>query len=288
MIVTPESFRLHINILKKHFNIIKLSDWIELRLEGKELPKKACAITFDDGWLDNFEFAFPILKELNVPATIFLVSGMIGTNEKFWPERLARIIMTIASNYPQYWTHPELEWLQSPAGGYCFSETPPTQNNLSDMIASAKSYSDQEIHDRLDRLESTLQLEPSDDAPSLLNWQQITEMVNSNLVEVGSHTCRHVRLNDFTRTDLINGEIINSKKEIEKKLGRPVKTFCFPNGDLCPEALALVKQNYCGAVSTASGWNTNCSDIHLLRRIGIHQDIADDRISFLARISGWV
>lgn len=288
MIVTPESFRQHVNTLKQYFNIIKLSDWIQLKLDGKELPARACAITFDDGWADNFEFAFPILKEANVPATIFLVSGMIGTNDVFWPERLAHIVTVVSSDYPQYWSHPELEWLQKHSTNYHFSETPPTQEELSELIANAKNYSDQEIHNKLDQIENTLQLKPENHSPSLLNWQQLDEMVGSGLVEAGSHTCHHVRLNKDTPIKLLENEIVNSREEIEKHLGQKVKTFCFPNGDFCPEALTIIKQNYKGAVTTQSGWNTADTDNHLLRRIGIHQDVAEDRTSFLARISGWM
>ena len=127
MTVTPETFKQHINILKHYFDIIRLADWIQLKSEGKELPSKSCAITFDDGWADNFEFAFPILKELNVPATIFLVSDMVGENEVFWPERLTRLINAISSHYPQYWSHPELKWLQEDPKNYRFSERLPTR-----------------------------------------------------------------------------------------------------------------------------------------------------------------
>ena len=288
MVVTPETFRQHIIILKEYFTIVKLADWIELKQDGKKLPALSCAITFDDGWVDNFEFAFPILTELNIPATIFLVSNMIGENKGFWPERLTRLIVTISSYYPQYWSHPELEWLQKDPDNYRFSKTLPRREELPALIASVKKYSDQEIHDRISHTENILNLDTGQYPHSLLNWHQVTEMLDSDLVEFGSHTCHHVRLNEQTPVELINNEIINSKAEIEKNTGHTIKTFCFPNGDYCPQSLELVRQNYMGAVTTQPGWNTVDTDIHKLRRIAIHQDIAQDKISFLARISGWM
>jgi peptidoglycan/xylan/chitin deacetylase (PgdA/CDA1 family) len=288
MTVTPETFRQHINILKHYFNIVKLADWIQLKSEGKELPSKSCAITFDDGWVDNFEFAFPVLNELNVPATIFLVSNMVGKNAVFWPERLTRLINEISSHYPQYWLHRELKWLQKDANNYRFSERLPTREELSALIACVKNYSDQEINDRLTHIETVLQIDTGIPSPSLLNWKQVTEMVSSGLVEIGSHTRHHVRLNEQTPVELIKNEIINSKAEIEKNIDQTVKTFCFPNGDYYSQSLELVRQNYLGAVTTQSGWNTADADLHKLQRIGIHQDITQDKISFLARISGWM
>jgi peptidoglycan/xylan/chitin deacetylase (PgdA/CDA1 family) len=288
MTVRPETFRQHINILKHYFSIVKLADWIQLKSEGKELPSKSCAITFDDGWVDNFEFAFPILKETNVPATIFVVSDMVGKNEVFWPERLIRLINQISSHFPQYWSHPELKWLQQDSSNYRFSERLPTREELSALITCVKSYSDQEINDRLTHIETVLKTDTGTHFPSLLNWNQVTEMVSSGLVEIGSHTCHHVRLNEQTPVELIKSEVIDSKAEIEKNIAQTTKSFCFPNGDYCPLSLDLVRQNYLGAVTTQSGWNTADADIHKLQRIGIHQDIAHDRISFLARISGWM
>ena len=287
MTVTPETFKQHINLLKKYFDIVKLSDWIQMQHDGEALPPKACALTFDDGWADNYEFAYPVLKESNIPATIFLVSDMIGTKEMFWPERLARLIITIARDYPQYWSHPELKWLQNNPKNYRFSDTLPTREELSALIASTKNFTDQEVHERITQIENVLQLDKKELPPSLLDWTQVTEMVNSGLVEIGSHTCRHTRLNKHTPEALLKHEIINSKKTIEEHTAQKVKTLCFPNGDHCPQALELVRLNYLGAVSTQSGWNTVSADRHLLKRIGLHQDISDDKTSFLARISDW-
>jgi len=289
MIVNPKTFRQQMTILKEHFNIIALSDWAQLKRNKKVLPSNACVITFDDGWADNYEFAFPILQELDVPATIFLVSDMIGTNEMFWPERLARLVNNITNHYPQYWSHPELAWLQDNSSNYKFSQTPAKNEELSALIANAKKFSDQEIHNRLTRIEKVLQLENfGPHQPSLLNWQQVKEMQKSGLIEIGSHTCRHTRLNAETSDEQVKAEIVNSKKQIEENIGQKVESFCFPNGDFSPLSFDLVKQNYQIAVTTQTGWNTADTDMHRLQRIGLHQDISTDKTAFFARISGWM
>ena len=288
MIVTPESFSLHLEILKNRFTMVRLSEWIEKKNNGSRLPAMACAITFDDGWADNYEFAYPLLQEHSIPATIFLVSDMIGTSYRFWPERLARLIISITSEPVKYQSHPALPWIMQLCKTDRIHDTPKTSDDFSHIISRAKALTDEDIHARLDSIEQELGFNNNDSESSLLNWNQLSEMIDSGLVEAGSHTCRHIRLNPDTSDAVLQQEIINSKNQIEGHTGQTVTSFCFPNGDYSPQALAMVREHYACAVTTCPGWNTAKTDNYLLRRLGIHEDVTSNKTAFLARISGWL
>ena len=287
MMVTPETFRLHMQLVQQYFEVLPLSQWIHRKQHQQTLPARCCAITFDDGWRDNYEFAYPVLKEYKLPATIFLVSDMIGKNQSFWPERLAHVITTIAERCPEKWQAECTEWLRSTSSSYAFNRQPPDQEQLSEIIAQLKTFSDQAMHQRIDHIETELQLETTDQ-PSLLDWEQMNEMCHSGLIEAGSHTCHHIRLNENQESQSLNDEIVLSKSQIEKHLGQTVTSFCYPNGDHCHDAVTLVEQNYQCAVTTRRGWNNPQSRLHLLDRIGVHEDISADKTAFLACLSGWI
>ena len=80
--ITPELFRQHMQaILDRGYTPIFINEYYDFIIRGKELPENPIAITFDDGYLSNYEIAYPILKELNIPATIFIVTSTVGLDE---------------------------------------------------------------------------------------------------------------------------------------------------------------------------------------------------------------
>lgn len=79
MYVTRETFERHLAYLAAHHDVVGLDDlheWMHGRRQYRRIP---CVITFDDGWLDNYTKAFPLLKKYRLPATIFLITDQIGT-----------------------------------------------------------------------------------------------------------------------------------------------------------------------------------------------------------------
>ena len=79
MYVSPDTLAMHLRVLKQHFTLIDLGEWLSLRAAGGALPDRACCITFDDGWRDNYEYGLPVLAAAQVPATVFLVTDFIGS-----------------------------------------------------------------------------------------------------------------------------------------------------------------------------------------------------------------
>lgn len=281
MYVRPDTFRMHVRTVRRHFEIVRLSDWIARASSGKSLPPRACAVTFDDGWRDNYEYAYPILREESAPATIFVCSDMVGTAKSFWPERLALLLR--AANLPSRCEERErLAWLKP----LCPSLDSGTEINVTAIDAAInrakQRYSDDVLVQKLDEAQVNFP------TPALLDWVQLREMVEEGVVDVGSHTRRHVRLSRSTGARILHDEIVESKRVLEENIGNRVELFCYPNGDVTPQANELVKNSYRGACVTTKGWHSAAADPFMIRRIGIHEDVARDRAAFLSRVSSWL
>jgi len=79
--ITPELFEAHLRYLKAHHRVLPLRTVVEALENGRTLPANAVSITFDDGYADNYDVVFPLLKKYRIPATIFVVSGFVdGTD----------------------------------------------------------------------------------------------------------------------------------------------------------------------------------------------------------------
>ena len=285
MVVTPETFSMHISEVKRHFDIISLPEWVKLKQQNLPLPRKACAITFDDGWADNYEYAFPIIQAEKIPVTVFVVAEKIGTDFQFWPNIIMALLMSNVSALSAMQNHPLFAKVtqKSPT-----LSAPIDREYVAAYIAQLKQFSDSEIFTALYDIKWRTLLNVA--MPNaLMSWEQLLTMQQSGLVAIGSHTCNHKRLMTALSDEELAHEIIASKTIIETQLSSTVDLFCFPNGDYSPPALELVKNNYLAAVTTKKGIVTasSCSNYELTR-IGIHEEVSHSRRMFGARLAAWL
>jgi len=283
MIVTPDTFAMHMREANRHFDVISLNEWINLKQQGLPLPQKACAITFDDGWADNYEYALPILKATNTPATLFAVAEKIGTDFQFWPNSILALLLT--GHTAELNRHP----LFAKVSAQLFkADEKIDREYAAAYIHHLKSCSDEIIFSALRDIHSA-DLLAGQLPNALMSWEELSAMHTSGLVVIGSHTCNHTRLSVDLDDQQMQYEIENSKKILEQQLLAPANLFCFPNGDYHQAALHLVQTTYKAAVTTKRGINdANTCAAHELTRIGIHEEVSDSPRRFGARLSGWL
>jgi len=89
--VTPEVFDRQVSCLKKHFTLVGVDELCAFAA-GKPLPPNSVAITFDDGYLDNYVRALPILKRHDAKAIFFLPTACIAERRVYWWDRVAYIV----------------------------------------------------------------------------------------------------------------------------------------------------------------------------------------------------
>lgn len=286
MIATPEALDMHVNLLKRlGAEFVSLDTWLNDQREHKTLPRLAVAVTFDDGWQDNYEHAFPVLQKHKVPATIFLVSKRINTPWQFWPEQVLDLLI----NHSHRLDHEAMQWLhpylaEKPDGSKPSSPYTISQADL--VINRVKALDDQSIEANLERTWKTLPALNHENVRSraLLDKQELDTMLASGLVSFGAHTRHHYRLNHLANSADLKSEIVGSGDDL-KELGlKPVSIFCYPNGDITGEGEQLVQEYFTAACTTNRGWNNALSSPFGLQRFNFHDGNGSTPMSFLATL----
>jgi len=278
MYVTPASLRLHLSYLKANFSIISFSDLVNRLKEGKAVSRCA-VITFDDGWLDNYLYAFPILKELEITATIFLASGFIGTTRWFWPEEISWAVLSVLENRIDISLLPDRLL-------HIVEKTPHVQTEefIDRIIAEMKLW--KESH-RISVAKDCALLREKITGESkrlLMNWEEVKEMSQSGLVDFGSHTVSHAMLNMLT-PEKVQQELYECATQIYNETGMSIDTFAYPNGNYTQENLAILSQaGITAAVTTKRGFVNKSSPLLELPRVAIHEDISHTQALFQWRL----
>ncbi len=279
MYVTDETFERHLAFLKKKYSIIPFHEMVH-RINQGRTTGECCSITFDDGWRDTYDTAFPLLKRYQVSATVFLAAGYIGTHKWFWPEELT-------------WC---LEMLLKQDAGYAetndfIKHFLPAMDrngkmNHTDLIDGAvervKKYRPDEREALLEAIRKAL---PDRSKNRLLmNWDEVEEMHKSGLVSFGAHTVNHIYL-DQVGQDTARLEISSSKKVIEDHLGVPVTLFAYPNGNYTPQTIGMLEHSgFLGAVTTKWGYVDKNTPLMEMPRIAMHDDVSKTIPLFFSRL----
>ncbi|MFC1645699.1 polysaccharide deacetylase family protein [Candidatus Omnitrophota bacterium] len=270
--VTPHNFERQIQYLTKKYKIVSLEELTKLIQSQHPAVDNYVAITFDDGYRDNYTNAYPILSKYNVSATIFLTTGFIGTDELFWWDKVARIVKSIREKNLDI-DKPEDIYPKKIRDVIEKISSGDISNSSKAISFLLKEVSEEKKNLILDDLERQVLPLPSDDQdrPYALTWDEVRQMSEDGM-EFGSHTVTHPILTKVG-SDQAKYEISQSKKEIDEKIGKVVLHFAYPNGessDFDERIKQFVKDNnYISACTTISGTNASQDDVFCLKRKAI-------------------
>jgi len=271
IVVTRETFARQMAFLAKSYRVLALDEYVRAAANREALPGRTAVVTFDDGWRDNWEFAFPVLKRYGVPATIFLTTGFIGEDRMFWQEKLLFLLSRPGER------DREMLLEQIAHGGewsaavheslHRFVRDGSETALISGLTAVRESERDrlaQAIGERLGNPEFPRATN------AFMGWEQVREMARAG-VAFGAHSESHNLLTELPGEQLAV-ELERPAKAIEEKLGLPTVALAYPNGNVNEEVVKAARAaGYEVACTTRPGLNDARTDPLLLRRVNISE-----------------
>lgn len=252
---TESDFRSVCRHLARSYNVMHLSEIARSFETGERLPNGTVAITFDDGYASNHDLAYPILREFDLLATIFVTTGFVDGTENLWFHRLE----------------------------HAFASKGRGAAEFAKVATEIKAMPQEKISAEIDRLERELGTDYAAlaDKPDIfkpLTWQQIRDMHQSGIIEFGGHTHRHFIVGRCT-AETARAEICQSRDRLTQELGVAPKLFAYPNGKPGDHTFKTAKwvreAGFAAAVTMSPGFVTAECDRFTLPRYGAPSTLAE-------------
>lgn len=283
---TAEEFDAQMRAVRSCANPVSLDQIADAVTHGRTLPQRAVAVTFDDGFSDTFELAFPLLRRHDIPATVFVSTEHLEHNEPFWFEITAHLMLRI------------------PPRAIAFDECPAGLPAADDMVARRAAIA--QLHGILKacanprrrmlveewcaRFAGHIEAHARELSKPITR-PQLLQMAGAG-IHFGSHTVTHPNL-ALAPQDAIDRELRDSRTYLTQLLGRPVRSLAYPFGtpDTYDERVKSVARA-CGyelALSFRQGINwSGALDAMELRRIGISPGIGTEQFRVMLALPAWL
>lgn len=257
--VGAQVFVSQIEYLAEHFTIVSLDAVLE-RLRAQPPPaRREVVLAFDDGLRNNYTVVYPILKRLGVQATYFVCPGLVESGRWLWNHEARERLRALTS---------------SQRAEVCASIKSP-ESEVEDIIEWMKTLdperrgvAEDDIRAATPGFEPTpLQRERFD----VMRWEEL-DALDPDLITIGSHTVTHPILTTLDHSALVF-EIQESRRWLERRLGREIEHFCYPGGAYNAAVLGCVRDCYRSAVAATEAGVVAGDDQHCLHRIPASGDL---------------
>lgn len=274
-----DTFREQVAHIRCHYRPMTLRDLSLAIFEEGRVPEHALVLTIDDGYRDFYEIAYPILREYDVPATLFVTTGFINGDLWLWHDQIAWLLDQSVDIKEGFSVGP----VTFDSGTLSADVRQEYWRRLSDFLLSVD---DSEKHEHINRLAKVLGVALPAKSPSgfeACSWEQLREM-EANGIEIGGHTVTHPSLGRVTG-EQARQEIFGAMEALVHNLGNCSRSFCYPNGqhqDYSSKTMKLVEE--AGFVSAVTAFldGMGVRERYALRR----HSAGDGPFQFAKAVSG--
>lgn len=290
--VSPAHFREHLDVLRRHGHATPLANLARDVASGRVAPRSV-SVTFDDGFADNLLTAKPLLEAADVPATVFITTGPIGTPTEFWWDALDHLLVLPVL--------PDELSLSSEGRGRRWTLGPATRGSWTtgepDSDQRARAAFHRDVWAFLQPLGHDEQLRLVDDirrwsgarsdaraTHRVMTADEIVRLGTGGLIEIGAHTVTHPHLPSMA-PEARAIEMHASRGALEDILGRSVTSFSYPYGAVNPSISALARDvGFENAVAAFEQTAWRGDDRHCLPRFAVRDW---DGAEFERQLLGW-
>ena len=256
--VDAVTFDRQMSLLSSCFSVMPLPEAAPALRQGR-LPRRACCITFDDGYADNLTVAAPILARYGLPATVFVATGYLDGGRMF-NDTVIDFIASVRSSF--------LDLDHLGLGHHRLSNDADRRGAIAAVLAVVRFVPPAQREYLVARM---LEAAPCGPLPTnlMLTSEQLKEL-SCRGFEIGGHTVSHTVLTTLDDATAMT-EIGEGKHGLEGIVGKKLTSFAYPNGrpakDYGAAHVAMIeKLGFELAVTTAPGVARSCSDLYQLPR----------------------
>lgn len=220
--ISTESMDLIVKYYESHsYSFVSLDELHEI-ISKKKSPKKCIAITFDDGYADNYNIAFNYFINKEIPVTYYIANSFPSNKALLWWYALEELLKVrdklefIIDDKPY-----SFECKTGEQKNEAFAKIRALILQSADNTCLQKTVSDTTGKNTIELLAMSKSL--------CMNWEEIKVMSQHDLVTIGAHTMNHLPLSKISKEEAL-AEIIDSKQEIEKYINKTVNHFAYPYG----------------------------------------------------------
>jgi len=255
-----DGFDRQMEYLAERFSIVSLEAIVEKLSDPRAKPSRELALTFDDGLRNQYSVVYPILKRRNLPATFFVCPGLIDSGRWIWNHEARARVRTLPVD-----RRAELSRaLQAPG-----QETERIIEWMKGLGIEARKRAEDTVRAATPDFAAT----PADHSNfDIMSWDELAA-IDPGLVTIGSHTCNHPILTSLNDEQL-QSELRDSRAQLEKRLGRAVEHFCYPNGTYDDRVARCVQEHYRSGVTMRAGEVIASCNVHTLPRTPSANDLS--------------